>query len=83
ISLSAFMMGILSAYLHIFLASSILFESVLKGWSVLYPHFRLTPHINAYQIAVLFFFTVIPYTVATIVPSWRSATVDPDSVMRM
>ena len=83
LSLSAFFMGIFLAYLHIFLGSSILFEPVLKGWSVLYPHFRLTPHVNAYQIATLFFLTVIPYTVATIVPSWRSATIDPDSVMRM
>jgi ABC-type lipoprotein release transport system permease subunit len=82
ISLSAFILGILSAYLHIFLASSMLFEPVLKGWSVLYPEFRLTPHINAYQIATLFFLTVIPYTVTTIVPSWRSATIDPDAVMR-
>ncbi|MDO9041568.1 MAG: FtsX-like permease family protein [Desulfocapsaceae bacterium] len=83
VSLMAFFMGIFLAYLHIFLASSILFAPVLKGWSVLYPHFRLTPYISGYQIATLFFLTVIPYTVATIVPSWRSATIDPDSVMRM
>jgi ABC-type lipoprotein release transport system permease subunit len=83
ISLTAFFLGILLAYCHIFLASSILFAPMLKGWSVLYPHFRLTPYINGYQIATLFFLTVIPYTVVTIVPSWRSATIDPDAVMRM
>ena len=83
ISLSSFFLGIFLAYLHVFFASSLLFEPVLKGWSILYPHFRLTPHIHSYQIAVLFFLTVIPYTVVTIVPSWRSATIDPDAVMRM
>jgi ABC-type lipoprotein release transport system permease subunit len=83
ISLTAFFVGIFLAYLHIFLGYANLFEPVLKGWSVLYPNFRLTPHIDAYQIATLFFLTVIPYTVVTIVPSWRSATIDPDSVMRM
>lgn len=82
VSLTAFFVGIFLAYLHIFVASAILFEPILKGWSVLYPHFRLTPYINFYQIATLFFLTVIPYTVVTIVPSWRSATIDPDSVMR-
>ncbi len=82
VSLSAFLIGTLLAYLHIFVASVVLFEPVLKGWSVLYPSFRLTPFINAYQLGTLFFLTVIPYTVATIVPSWRSATIDPDSVMR-
>jgi len=83
VSLSSFILGVLAAYLHVFFSSSVLFEPALKGWSVLYPDFRLTPFINAYQIAALFFLTVIPYTVATIVPSWRAATVDPDSVMRM
>jgi ABC-type lipoprotein release transport system permease subunit len=82
ISLTAFFVGVLLAYAHVFLCSSVLFEPVLKGWSVLYPHFRLTPHVSAYQLATLFFLTVVPYTVATIVPSWRSATIDPDSVMR-
>ncbi len=83
ISLTSFFLGIFLAYCHIFFASSMLFAPILKGWSVLYPHFRLTPSINGYQIATLFFLTVIPYTVVTILPSWRSATIDPDSAMRM
>jgi len=82
VSLSSFMLGVLLAYLHVFFASATVFEPALKGWSVLYPDFRLTPFI-AYQVATLFFLTVMPYTVATIVPSWRAATVDPDSAMRM
>jgi len=82
ISLSSFLLGVILAYFHIFSASAILFAPVLKGWSTLYPDFRLSPFISAYQIAILFFFTVIPYTVATLIPSWRAATIDPDVIMR-
>jgi len=82
ISLSSFFTGIILAYIHVFFASSMLFEPVLRGWSVLYPRFNTRPYIDADQIVVLFFLTVVPYTVATIIPSWRAATVDPDSVMR-
>lgn len=82
VSLSSFLVGIILAYFHIFYASASLFEPVLKGWSTLYPHFRLTPFISGYQVAILFFFSVIPYTVATIIPAWRAATIEPDVVMR-
>jgi ABC-type lipoprotein release transport system permease subunit len=82
ISLTAFLAGIILAYIHVFFASGIIFEPVLKGWSVIYPEFRLTPFIDPYQITTLFFLTVMPYTVAVIIPSWRAATIDPDSVMR-
>ena len=75
-------LGVFLAYLHVFFTSSLLFEPFLKGWSVLYPRFRLTPQVQLGQLAVLFVFTVVPYTMATIVPSWRSATIDPDAVMR-
>jgi ABC-type lipoprotein release transport system permease subunit len=82
ISLSSFLSGIFLAYLHVFLFSATLFERVLKGWSVLYPQFKLVPFIDASEVTALFFLTVVPYTVATIIPSWRAATIDPDLVMR-
>lgn len=82
ISLISFLAGLILAYLHVFIASSPLIVTVLKGWSTLYPEFRLVPSIDAAQVATLFFLTVVPYTAATIIPSWRAATIDPDSVMR-
>jgi ABC-type lipoprotein release transport system permease subunit len=82
ISLLAFLLGYVAAYLHVFHASAALFEPVLKGWAVLYPSFTLTPHIDGLQVATLFFFTVFPYTAAVLVPIWRAATTDPDTVMR-
>jgi ABC-type lipoprotein release transport system permease subunit len=82
ISLSAFLLGYLAAYLHVFYASATLFEPVLKGWAVLYPKFQLLPSVDGLQVATLLFFTVLPYVVATIIPVWRTSITDPDAVMR-
>ncbi len=82
ISLTAFLLGVVLAYGHVFFLSAPLFAQVLKGWSVIYPNFKLVPVVNAYQLAVLFFLTVVPYTTATIIPCWRAATIDPDAAMR-
>lgn len=82
ISLGAFLMGIAAAYIHVFFFSGSLFAPALKGWSVLYPEFSLKPHIDFFQLSTLFCLTVMPYTVATILPSWLTATADADSAMR-
>ena len=82
ISLTAFLVGVVLAYGHVFFFSASLFEHALKGWAVLYPRFRLVPVIDAYQLSILFFLAVLPYTAATIIPSWLAATVDPDAAMR-
>ncbi|MBE0559001.1 MAG: FtsX-like permease family protein [Proteobacteria bacterium] len=82
ISLISFCAGILLAYSHVFFTAAIIFEPVLKGWAVLYPHYKTTPYVDPSALVILFFLTVVPYTVATIIPAWRTALVDPDSVMR-
>lgn len=82
ISLLAFLIGYLTAYAHVFYTSASLFEPVLKGWAILYPRFQLTPSVDGLQLSTLFFFTVLPYILATIVPVWRTSITDPDAVMR-
>lgn len=82
VSLSAFVVGFLLAYAHVFLFSAGLLDPVLKGWAVIFPRFTLVPRIDGLQIATLAFFTIVPYTAATMVPIWRAATTDPDMVMR-
>jgi len=82
VSLFAFLVGYVAAYVHVFHFEFTLFAPVLKGWAVLYPSFALTPQIDGLQVATLFVFTVLPYTAATLVPIWRAATTDPDTVMR-
>jgi ABC-type lipoprotein release transport system permease subunit len=83
ISLGSFFSGVILAYLHVFFTSVFLFEPVLKGWAVLYPRFQPVPFIDPYQLLALFFITVVPYTVATVIPSWNAATIEPDTIMRL
>jgi ABC-type lipoprotein release transport system permease subunit len=82
VSLSGFALGFLLAYAHVFLGGAALLAPVLRGWSTLYPELRLVPYVDPYQLAALLFLTVVPYTAATVVPSWRAAAADPDAVMR-
>ena len=82
ISLTAFLSGIILAYLHVFLLPASFFAPIIKGWSTLYPDFRLTPFIDFGQLAIIFFLTVVPYTITTIIPAWWVSTIDPDAVMR-
>jgi ABC-type lipoprotein release transport system permease subunit len=82
ISICAFLLGVIAAYIHVYFASATLFEHALKGWAVLYPKFTLRPTVEPYQLAILFFLTVVPYTLMTIVPTWKAASSDPDVVMR-
>ncbi len=82
ISLVAFGGGMLGAYAHVFLGGAALLRPVLEGWSGLYPDLQVVPFVSGLQVATLFLLTVGPYVVATTVPSWRAATIDPDEVMR-
>ena len=82
LSLTALLIGYLLAWWQVFYAGGRLFTPVLKGWSVLYPDFRLTPAVGLAQILVLLAVTTLPYMVATLIPGWRAAITDPDAAMR-
>ncbi len=82
LSLTAFLAGYALAWHQVFYAGAALFGPVLKGWAVLYPELQLTPAVDVQLILVLLAVSVLPYIVATLIPIWRTATADPDAVMR-
>lgn len=82
ISLSSFLLGMIIAYLHVYVYGAFALMPVLQGWSVLFPEFRLTPALDPYQLFVLALLTIVPYIASTVIPSWKSSVTDPDSVMR-
>ncbi len=82
ISITAFLTGYVLAWWQVFHSGARLFAPVLKGWAILYPNFQLTPAVDLQQILVLFAVTVLPYLIATLIPSWQAAISDPDAVMR-
>ncbi len=78
----AFLAGVIGAWIHVYFLSAGLFEPVLKGWATLYPRIALTPTVDALELATLGVLTVVPYMAAILVPVWRTASADPDAVMR-
>jgi ABC-type antimicrobial peptide transport system permease subunit len=82
VSVTAFLLGAIAAFVHVFLLGAPLLARIMKGWSVLFPDFRLTPHFDLYQIFVIAFLTIVPYVASTIVPSWKAAVTDPETIMR-
>jgi predicted lysophospholipase L1 biosynthesis ABC-type transport system permease subunit len=82
ISLTAFLLGVLGALVHVFAYGAPVLARVMKGWSVLFPDFSLSPQISLYQVFVLAFLTVVPYVASTVIPSWKAAITDPETVMR-
>ena len=82
IALSSFMLGITLGFVHIFFFDAFILAAVIKGWSVLFPVFDLTPHLNLFHIFIMGFLSVIPYMACTVLPTWKAAVADPETVMR-
>ncbi|MFN8091131.1 MAG: ABC transporter permease [Vicinamibacteria bacterium] len=82
LSAAAFGLGYLAAYLFVFHVPADPLGAALRGWTALRPRVAPTPAPDAFRVATLFVLTVLPYTAAVLVPVWRAAVAEPDSVIR-
>ncbi|HBI16524.1 MAG TPA: hypothetical protein DDY20_13630 [Desulfobulbaceae bacterium] len=82
IALTSYLLGTIAGYLHIFVFNAFLLAPVIKGWSVVFPDFHLTPHLDPYLFFTLGFLTIAPYVASTVIPAWKTAITDPDTIMR-
>ncbi|RZW24213.1 MAG: FtsX-like permease family protein [Desulfobulbaceae bacterium] len=81
ISISAFGLGYLAAWIHLLFFNGLLFRPVLLGWSVVKPPLSLVPVFSFADLLIIFSLSVLPYLAATVIPAWHSATIRPDSVI--
>ncbi len=82
VSLNSYLLGVLLAFIHVYLLNAPLLKPLLIGWSTLYPEFALKPAIGVGELTIIFFVTVLPYLASVIVPSWKASTISPEVAMR-
>lgn len=82
ISFLAYSFGILLALAFVYIFNAPLLSNLFTGYSELKTNFDLPFVVDFNTLFLLFFLTVPVYIASTIVPSWRSATIETDKVLR-
>ena len=82
LSVTATLLGMILAYIHIFIMNAWLLKPFFIGWSVIYPDYNLRPVIDLGSILIIFLISVIPYLSASVIPAWKGAITDPAEVMQ-
>ena len=82
LSFLAFLMGTVFAFAFVYMFQAPLLREIFVGYSQLKTSFEL-PFVFDIQTLFLVFFLSVPiYIAATIIPSWRAATLEVDEVIR-
>lgn len=82
VSLLAYVLGIALALAFVYIFHAPLLREIFSGYSQLKTSFALPFVLDVQTFALLFFLTVPLYIAAIIIPSWRSATLEADEVIR-
>jgi ABC-type lipoprotein release transport system permease subunit len=75
-------LGLLAAYVHVYLFDAALLSRVMFGWSSLRTPLALAPATDPATLAALVAVVVVPFTAVAAFPAWRAATIDPDQALR-
>ncbi|WP_300369248.1 FtsX-like permease family protein [Hydrogenimonas sp.] len=82
ISFGGYLLAVTLALGYVFGLDAPLMRSLFMGYSVLKPPFELPFVLDVGTLALIFFATVPVYIAATLIPSWKAATLEADEVIR-
>lgn len=82
VSFFSYMSGVILALLFVYIFKAPLLQNIFTGYSQLKTSFTLPFVFDMQTLALIFFLSVPIYIAATIIPSYRCATLEADEVMR-
>jgi len=82
LSFASFITALCLSLFYVYFLNAPLLRNIFIGYSTLKPVFDLPFSFDFQTNAIIFFLTVPIYIAATIIPSWRVASMDADEVMR-
>lgn len=75
-------LGVILAYVYVFVFRAPGMADAMLGWSAIHPPFVLAPALDATQTFALIALVVVPFVAVSIVPAWKAAMIDPDRALR-
>ena len=82
ISFFSYIIGIILAMAFVYIFQAPLLGDIFLGYSELKPSFDLPFVLDVQTLFLIFFLSVPLYIAATLIPSWRIATLESDEVIR-
>ncbi len=82
ISFISYMSGVILAFGFVYILQAPLLQNIFTGYSQLKTTFELPFIFDVQTLFLVFFLSVPVYIAATIIPSWKTATLDADEVIR-
>ena len=82
VSFVSFITALCLSMFYVYFLDAPLLRNIFTGYSSLKPTFELPFSFDFQTFSIIFFLTIPIYIAATIIPSWRVASMDADEVMR-
>ncbi|MEA3353951.1 MAG: FtsX-like permease family protein [Campylobacterota bacterium] len=82
ISFISYMCAIIISFIYVYALHAPVLRDIFEGYSKLKTTFDLPFVLDIQTLSLVFFITVPVYIAATIIPSWKTATLDADEVIR-